>query len=173
MASRPESYQRDESTAHQLDRNYDELLQELRVAETGVQILFAFLLGIAFQQRFSTIDAFQRDVYLGTLAACAVAAALLIAPVAIHRILFRRHLMDEIVASTSRLAGLGLIFLGLAVLGAVLLIFDVVATRAAAVVVTSVLAGLFLYLWLLMPLRWRGRIRPRSGGQDAARPEPE
>lgn len=109
-------YQRDESEPNRLDRNYSELLQELRVAETGVQILFAFLLAIAFQQRFSLIDTFQRVVYLVTLASAALAVAALIAPVAIHRALFRRGLKAELVAMTARLAAAGLTFLAVAML---------------------------------------------------------
>lgn len=144
-------YQRDESEPNRLDRNYSELLQELRVAETGVQILFAFLLAIAFQQRFSLIDTFQRVVYLVTLASAALAVAALIAPVAIHRALFRRGLKAELVAMTARLAAAGLTFLAVAMLGAVLLVFDFVTYRAIAIASTVVLAGVFGGLWLLPP----------------------
>src|SRR6185437_5639709 len=102
------TYSRNESAAHRLDRNFSELLQELRVAQTGVQILFAFLLSIAFQQRFTSLQNYQRVFYLVTLMAAALAAVLLIAPVAVHRMLFRQHLKDEVVALTSRLAVAGL-----------------------------------------------------------------
>lgn len=81
-------YTRTESTAHRLDRNYEEMLQELRVAQIGVQILFAFLLSIAFQQHFTEITPFQRTVYIVTLVFTAAAVALLTAPVAVHRALF-------------------------------------------------------------------------------------
>ena len=153
MASRRARYERSESEAHKLDRNYSELLQELRVAETGVQILFAFLLGIAFQQRFSSIGGFDRTIYLVTLGSAAMSVALLIAPVAIHRVLFHRRRKDELVAATSRLAGFGLVFLSLAMLGAVLLIFDFVADRWLAVGITVVLGVTFGYTWVLLPLR--------------------
>src|SRR6266581_2987996 len=103
-------YSREESEAQRLDRNYAELLQELRVAQTGVQILFAFLLTIAFQQRFASIDAFQRGVYVTTLVAAAIAAVLLIGPVAAHRLLFGLRLKDELVTFTGRLATGGLVF---------------------------------------------------------------
>ncbi|MDT4906886.1 MAG: hypothetical protein QOI69_127, partial [Pseudonocardiales bacterium] len=99
-----EHYVRDESDAARIDRNYSEQLQELRVAQAGVQILFAFLLGIAFQQRFESITDFQRALYIGTLICTAVATALFIAPVAVHRVMFRRHLKDELVEFTGRVA---------------------------------------------------------------------
>jgi hypothetical protein len=148
-------YSRDETDAQKLDRNYAELLQELRVAQTGVQILFAFLLTIAFQARFASLDTFQRDLYLATLVCAAVAAALLIAPVAAHRLLFRQHLKDELVTFTGRLAVGGLVFLTLAMLGAVLLIFDVVAGATAAAVVTSLMGVLVAVAWYVLPFRSR------------------
>lgn len=149
------NYNRDESDAERLDRNYAELLQELRVAQTGVQILFAFLLTIAFQQRFDKLDAFQRDVYLATLVSAAVAATLLIAPAAAHRVLFRRGRKDELVAFTSRVAATGLGFLALAMLGAVFLIFDFVAGAVEAGLITAGLAALFAVVWWLLPARSR------------------
>jgi hypothetical protein len=157
MDEHRESYQRDESTAHRLDRNYSELLQELRVAQMGIQILFAFLLGIAFQQRFSTISRFDHGVYLATLFFSATSAALFIAPVPMHREMFRRHLKDELVRYTSRLAIAGLVFLALAMLGALLLIVDVLEGTVAASIATASAAIVFGYLWLLLPLRWRKR----------------
>src|SRR5579875_1571606 len=93
----PRAYRRDESEAERLDRNFNELLQELRVAQTGVQILFAFLLSIAFQHNFTKLSAEQRDLYIGTLVSAALAAVLIIAPVAAHRLLFRQHRKDTLV----------------------------------------------------------------------------
>ena len=148
-------YSRDESQAERLDRNYAELLQELRVAQTGVQILFAFLLTIAFQQRFASIDGFQRGVYVATLVAAAIAAVLLIGPVAAHRLLFGLRLKDELVTFTGRLAAGGLVFLAIAMLGAVLLIVDVVLNAVAAGVVTALIGVLVLWLWYLIPARLR------------------
>jgi hypothetical protein len=146
-------YSRDESEAERLDRNYAELLQELRVAETGVQILFAFLLSIAFQQRFASVTAFQLDVYLATLICAAVAALLFIAPVAAHRLLFRQHRKDELVAITGGFAAAGLVFLLLAMLGAVLLIVDFVAGPVPAGLITGGLACLSGWLWYVLPTR--------------------
>lgn len=156
----PERYTRNETEAQRLDRNYGELLQELRVAQTGVQILFAFLLAIAFQQRFASISTFQLDVYVGTLVCAAVAAALFIAPVALHRALFGRRVKDELVEFTGRLAVAGLVFLAFAMLGAVLLIVDFVVGHLAAGITTGGIALVFGYLWYLLPMRWRVRTKP-------------
>lgn len=149
------SYERDESQASTLDRNYAELLQELRVGETGVQILFAFLLGIAFQQRFTELTDVQLDIYLATLVTAALAAILFIAPVPIHRILFRHRLKDELVRATARLAMAAVAFLLAAILGASLLIVDVVANTTAAISVTVVLGVVCATVWYVFPLRWR------------------
>jgi hypothetical protein len=115
---------RDETDDQKADRRYDELLQELRVAQTGVQFLFAFLLTLAFTQRFAQITDFQHRLYVVTLMATTVASALLIAPVPMHRILFRCGLKPR----RRREARGGLAMLLLAINGAVLLILDVVLT---------------------------------------------
>jgi Family of unknown function (DUF6328) len=146
-------YTRDESEATRLDRNYSELLQELRVAQTGVQILFAFLLSIAFQQRFTTLHTYQRNIYIVTLASASCSAILLIGPAAMHRVLFRRHMKDQVVEFTARFAAAGLVFLAIAVLTAVLFTLDVVAGLAVAVVVVAALASLVLLTWWLLPAR--------------------
>lgn len=148
-------YERNESQAAKLDRNFAELLQELRVAETGVQILFAFLLSIAFQQRFSTLTDTQLGVYLATLVSAAVAATLLIAPVAIHRIVFRRRMKMELVTWTSRLAMGGLVFLMVSILGAVLLIVDFVSGPWPAAIITTCVGIVCVTFWVALPLRWR------------------
>ena len=153
-------YQRNESEAERLDRNYGELLQELRVAQTGVQILFAFLLTIAFQQRFDEIDTFQRVVYVITLLCAAVSALLLIAPVAAHRVLFRRHLKDELVSFTGHVAIGGLVFLISAMLGAVLLVVDWVAGLPLALVSVAGLAVTGVWFWAIAPARWISRNPP-------------
>ena len=107
-----------------LDRNYGELLQELRVAQTGVQLLVAFLLSIAFSPRFAETTPFQRGVYFGTLLLAVTATILLIAPVSHHRIVFRHRLKRELVKTANSEALAGLMLLALALLGAVLLITD-------------------------------------------------
>jgi len=143
---------RDETTAERLDRNYNELLQELRVAQTGVQILFAFLLTLAFTPRFGQASSFQRGAYVVTLLVAASAAALLIAPVAFHRIVFRRRQKDDLVDAANRLALGGLVLLFVAMTGAVLLILDVVLGPRAAGVLTGVLAAWFVAFWLVLPM---------------------
>lgn len=152
------TYQRDESEAQRLDRNYNEQLQELRVAETGVQILFAFLLSIAFQQRFHSIDNVMRTIYVVTLICAAIAAALFIAPVAVHRGIFRKHRKDELVAYTAKLAAWGLAFLCLAMLGSICLIIDFVVGPLAAGIITGCGAVVFASLWWLMPMRLAGNL---------------
>jgi O-antigen/teichoic acid export membrane protein len=147
---------RDETEAERADRNFNELLQELRVAQTGVQILFAFLLTLPFTQRFEKLAAEDRSVYLGTLLATALATACLIAPVSQHRLLFRRHRKPEIVTTANQLAQAGLAFLLIAVLGAVYLIFDVVVGTGLAGVVTGALAVWFILIWYVQPL-WQLR----------------
>ncbi len=143
---------RDETETERADRNYNELLQELRVAQTGVQILFAFLLTLPFTQRFTEVNDEQRAVYLGTLVATALATACLIAPVSHHRILFRRRRKPEIVTAASQLAQAGLAFLLIAVIGSVYLIFNVVAGVGIAGVVTGALAAWFVLIWYVQPL---------------------
>jgi Family of unknown function (DUF6328) len=146
------SPQRNESEEQRLDRNYSELLQELRVAQAGVQILFAFVLSLAFQNRFATISDLQKTMYVITLLLSAAAAALLIAPVAFHRLVFRRRQKDDLVDVTNRLAIGGLVALFLAMVSAVLLILDVVLGNAWAVLLTVVVALWFLLLWFVLPL---------------------
>jgi hypothetical protein len=146
---------RNESEAVRLDRNYGELLQELRVSETGVQILFAFMLSIAFQQRFQAIDSFQRAVYVLTLICCTLSVALLVAPVTFHRLVFRQGLKEQLVMIASRLAIAGTTFLLLSVLSGVLLILDYVVGRAFAIITTSILGLTFLLLWIALPLYFR------------------
>lgn len=146
------NYSRDESTAHRLDRNYEEMLQEVRVAQIGTQILFAFLLGIAFQQRFSQITSLQRTVYIVTLVFTAAAAALLTAPVAVHRAVFRRRRKDRLVTVTNQLQIGGMAAMAVSLLGAVLLIVDYVLGLTAALIIDGGLAVLLGYLWVLLPL---------------------
>jgi glucan phosphoethanolaminetransferase (alkaline phosphatase superfamily) len=153
---------RGESEHQRIDRNYDELLQELRVAQAGVQILFAFLLSIAFQQRFGSISSTQRVIYVITLILTAAATVQLIAPVAIHRLLFRRHRKAELVAVSNVLAITGLTTLMLAVVGGVWLILLEVTTPVVTGVLTTLLGLLFVAIWIVVPLWIRGRAGRRS-----------
>jgi hypothetical protein len=144
----------DESIEDRHNRELIELLNELRVALPGVQVLFAFLLAVPFQQRFAQATEFQRDVYLFSLLAAAVATALLIAPTAFHRIAFQHHQKERIVRlGTRELLG-GLVALALAMTGAVLLVTDFLFRTATSVVVTVGVGSLFAWLWFGLGL-WR------------------
>jgi hypothetical protein len=148
---------RHETEAERLDRNYNELLQELRVSQTGVQILFAFLLTIAFTPRFPQATEFQKHTYVVTLLLSAGAASLLIAPVAFHRLVFRRQQKDDVVNAANKLAMGGLVLLFGAIVGAVLLILDVVLGDTAAWVLAGLFAVWCLGFWFVLPLVARQR----------------
>jgi hypothetical protein len=151
---------RDETEADRLDRNFDELLQEVRVSQTGTQILFAFLLGVAYTRPFRQADAFVHTIYSVTLLLCAVATALFIAPVALHRTWFRQGRKGSLVEVSSRLALSGLYVLLLALTGAVLLALDDPLGRGLAVVFALVVMIFFVALWVVLPLRMRVRRSP-------------
>lgn len=148
---------RDESEAERLDRNYDELLQELRVLQAGVQILFAFLLTIVFQQRFGSVSDFQRNIYLVSLINAALATVCITAPVAFHRMVFRRGMKDELIVAANRFAAAGMTFFALAMVGAVFLVLDYLLNLGIAVVVSGGLAAVFVVLWVVLPLVARAR----------------
>jgi Family of unknown function (DUF6328) len=153
VADRPSG--RDESEDARLDRNLGELLQELRVALPGVQVLFAFLLAVPFQQNFTKITPFEKRVYFGTLLCTAISAALLIAPSAYHRITFRLQQKRELVFLANRFTIVGLSFLALAMTGAIVLITDVLFGGVATVVTGVSAAAMFVALWYVLPLRRR------------------
>jgi hypothetical protein len=150
--------ERDESRAQRVNRELIELLNELRVALPGVQFLFAFLLVVPFQQRGAQITHFQRDVYYVTLVAAAVSTALLIAPAAQHRVLFRKHDKEALLKRGSRSAFAGLVVLALAIASAVLLVIDVLfADRTRAWITAAAIAGLLVWWWMAVPLWHRVR----------------
>lgn len=153
MTDRPSG--REESEAERLDRNLSELLQELRVALPGVQVLFAFLLAVPFQQNFTKITPFQERVYFATLLLTAAAAVLLISPSAYHRMTFRQQQKDHLIVLSNRLAITGLGLLALAMTGAIMLITDVLFGGAATVVVSALTLLAFATFWYLLPLRRR------------------
>src|SRR3954470_16146776 len=125
---------RNETREERLDRNWNELLQELRVTQTGVQLLAGFLLTLPFQQRFAELRDFERRVYLCTVLLACLATILLVAPVAVHRALFQRHQKDALVHTADWLARCGLGALGLTLTGVVALVFSVVVNRPAGLV---------------------------------------
>jgi hypothetical protein len=146
-----------ETEKHRWDRNFGDLLQELRVAQAGVQILFAFLLSLAFTQRFGVLTDIQRGIYIVALVGAALAAALFIAPVSWHRLLFRMRRKHELVHAGTRFATAGLVALLLSVSASVLLIVDVVLGPVAAVVLTVLVSGCYLVCWYALPLLERRR----------------
>jgi hypothetical protein len=148
---------RDETPIERLDRNWGDLLQELRVVQTGVQLLTGLLLTVPFQSRFDDLSGSQRVLYLVTLSLSAAATGLLIAPVAAHRVLFRQHARATLVSWGQRSAIGGLALLGLAVTGVIVLIFDVVAGQTPSIIAGSVCGVVFAALWAVIPLILRAR----------------
>jgi hypothetical protein len=146
---------RDESPEQRDDRNLAELLQELRVAGLGVQVLFGFLLSIPFSTKFSRLNTAQRDLYITTLLLAALATALLLAPVAYHRLVFRRRQKERLIRAANTLAILGLVAVGLAVSSTVGLILSYVAAGLPAVIITIVVVCSFAGLWFALPLARR------------------
>jgi len=146
---------RDESEAERDDRNLIELLQELRVAGLGVQVLFGFLLSLPFTNRFSKLGSGQRDLYLATLVLAVVATALLLGPVAYHRLVFRQRQKEALVRAANVMAIAGLAAVGLAVSAAVLLVTGFVASGLPAILITIVVALMFGLLWFAFPLARR------------------
>lgn len=144
---------RRESVNQRMDRNWTELLQELRVTETGVQILTGFLLTVPFQQRFTTLDQYQRTVYLCLVGLAITATGLIVAPVSLHRVLFRRHLKSALVHEADLMERGGLMALALVLAGSALLLFDIVLGRAAGVVAGAAALTFLVLVWLLVPLR--------------------
>lgn len=146
---------RDETETERLDRNWNELLQELRVTQTGTQLLTGFLLAVAFQQRFTSLDPFEVAVYLVLVGLTAGATILGLAPVSLHRALFRRGLRKRMVHVASVLLDVILVLVAAAITGTVLLIFDVVAGLSAGLVAAGITAAIVVVLWLLVPRRER------------------
>jgi hypothetical protein len=164
--SDPDGYTRDESEAQRLDRNFNEQLQELRIAQAGVQILFAFLLTLPFQQRFTILDSTQRSIYFVTLIAAALSVVFFTAPVATHRVLFRHGVKDFIVRYTSVLTLCGLTTLALSVVGGVTLVLDVLFTVRVAAAVGAGIVLLAAVLWVLVPEWHRRTTTPRRAEGD-------
>jgi len=150
---------RDETHNERADRNWNELLQELRVTQTGTQILTGFLLTIPFQQRFADLDAYQEDLYLVLVILAVLATALFVAPVSLHRVLFGRRLKPELVTAGARFARAGLVVLAFVMAGSATLIFDVVLSREAGWTVGISSLVLLFASWWLVP-----RLIARSAG---------
>ena len=141
----------DESRKERTTRRWNEMLQELRVAQTGVQVLTGFLLTVPFSQGFTSLDKIDKIAYLVTVSASILAAGLLIAPVAFHRVLFGKSEKEWVVEAANISARIGLAMLGLTMCGVMFLVFDVVVSTTAAVVATSTTALILVVLWLVVP----------------------
>ncbi|MFD9124871.1 DUF6328 family protein [Kitasatospora sp. NPDC059571] len=151
---------RHETPFERADRRWTDLLQEVRVAQTGSQILFGFLLSIAFTARFAALGTFDRTLYVVTVVAAALATGTLIAPVAYHRVLAGHLLKPELVDAAARLVGVGIVLLALTVGASLLLLLHVVLGGAAAWAIAAAVTAWFALCWLLLPwhlLRRYGR----------------
>jgi len=171
---------RNETQLERCDRNLAELMQEVRVVQTGVQILFAFLLTAPLAPRFPELSEFQQLTYFATLLAAGAAAVLLIAPTAYHRILFRLGDKEHLVDVANRFTLAGLTCVALSMVGALLFVTDLLFDATTVMAGTTALAALgCLVFWCLAPLRRRARIRPSTGDirvhsvpGDAPEPQP-
>lgn len=153
---------RGERPMQRLDRSYAEILQEVRVAQTGVQVLLAFLLTLAFTPRFATLNDTQLGLYVATLVSGAAATALLMAPAAFHRIVFRRRLKHHLVSAANKFALLGLATMLLAKACALMLILDVVLGRGPAATLTAAVISWFMIFWYAIPMVCRYRHRAQA-----------
>jgi hypothetical protein len=152
--------ERAESQTQRLDRNWACLLQELRVVMTGVQLLTGFLLTLPFQQRFTVLDEEMRLLYLGTVLCSVAATILLTTPVALHRMVFRRHMLRQLVTVSHRLTMLGLLLLGAAISGVVTMVFGVIGGKSLGVTAGVGVAAAWVALWLALPIIARRGTRP-------------
>jgi hypothetical protein len=152
---------RHETPLERADRNLAELLQEVRVAQTGVQILFAFLLTVPFTPRFPELSQFQRIEYFVTLLAAGAAAMLLIAPTSHHRILFRCGDKENLVRSANRYTIGGLAFVAIAMVGVILLVSDVMFSRQFAFAMAFIAGVGAVVAWYVLPFRRRLKLMGR------------
>ena len=155
----------EESDDERRNRQLVELLNELRVALPGVQMLFGFLLAVPFSQRFTSITPGQRDVYFATFLSAALASALFIAPTSFHRIVWQRHLKDRLVQVSSGLALAGTVFLAAAICGSVTLVTSLLFGTSTAAVMGGLATGVLFALWYGLPLAVRiSRPKDRPAG---------
>ena len=164
-----DDYRPGETRAERDDRNLIELLQELRVAGLGIQVIFGYLLALPFTSKFSALGPGQRALYTATLLLAVVSTALLLGPVAYHRLVFRRHLKQHLVGAANVMAILGLATTGLTVSAAVLLVVSYVVHGAPAAIIGIFVVCLFAGLWFVYPLtrHWES---PEPPGPPPDRP---
>lgn len=152
MSGRRGEQSSEESSSDQLTRNWHELLQELRVMQTGVQILTGFLLTIPFTDKFNSLDDRQRTIYLCVLVGSVVTTSLIVAPASFHRVLFRQQQRSWLVKAANVSARVGLAGLAIVSSAVVLLVFDVVVSTTAAIIASGSVLVLFVGLWLVIPM---------------------
>jgi hypothetical protein len=148
---------RNETETERLDRKWEDLLQELRVMQTGAQLTAGLLLTLPFQDTFGTLDTFQRTLYLVLVLLATVCTALVVTPVAVHRRLAGLHVKERLVAAAHRLVACALVSLALLITGIVLLVFDVVVDRTIALVASGGIACVLVLLLVLTPWRLVGQ----------------
>lgn len=150
---------RQETLAQRDDRNFAELVQELRVVALGVQVLFGFLLSLPFTNRFTALPRGQRDLYIASITCAAVATILLLGPVAYHRLVFRKGLKEPLVWFANAIAICGLGAVAGAVLTAVLLVTGYVAGALTGALITGLVGVMLCALWFALPLTRRAARR--------------
>jgi len=148
---------RNETEDEKLDRKWGDLLQELRVMQTGAQLTAGFLLTLPFTTKFPSLDGFQQALFLVLVLVAALTTATVITPVAVHRKISGEHVKERLVLTAHRLVGVGLTLLAVLVTGIVVLIFDVVVDRTVAFVVGAVVAAILATLLVALPLKLVGR----------------
>ncbi|MGR3932146.1 DUF6328 family protein [Streptomyces sp. BRA346] len=158
-----EERERPESARERVNRKWNEILQETRVAQTGVQILFGFLLSLAFTPAFGDLGVFDRTLYVVTVALGASSVAALIAPVSIHRFLSGLRMKDEVVEAAGRLMVCGMVLLALTIACTLLLILKVVTDSVVGEVIVGLVMLWFAICWYVIPLRLRRKSRRRVG----------
>jgi Family of unknown function (DUF6328) len=151
VAERGGPAERTEEEQERLNRQFMELLQEMRVAMPGVQVLFGFLLAMPFSNAFSSLDPEQHRLYVAVLLLAAASTALLTAPVAYHRIVFRRHQKHDLLRAANVMALAGLVTVALAICGAILLVVSVVYDGLVAAVIAALAGGTYFFLWFVLP----------------------
>lgn len=162
---------RRETATERLDRNWDEILQELRVIQTGTQILTGFLLAAVFQSRFSDLDDYQKGVYASLVVVTILTTVMGLAPVSLHRILFRQHAKATIVGATDRFLQVTMAGVAVTLAGTAMLIFDFVFGRAGGIVAGVGVLLVVTLLWVVVPRRLRSRVSATAGvGVGAPRP---
>ncbi|WP_197380426.1 DUF6328 family protein [Mycolicibacterium mengxianglii] len=154
--------QRDETGTERLDRNWASLLQELRVVQTGVQLLTGLLLTLPFHDGFEELPGDLRIIYLVTVGCSIISTVLLTSPVAMHRLLFRRHRLAQLVTAAHRTTYAGLMFLGISLVGVVIVVFGAVLGDLAGIIAGAGALAAFVTFWVVVPLSMRSKPRPTA-----------